>query len=756
MTKKHVAWFKELSHDDIPIAGGKGANLGEMTQAKIPVPNGFVVTSNAYYDFVEYYNLAPQIKKIITTCNVDDPRELESTAKKIQDLIRKNPLPEDTAIEVMKSYRELSGNYSLTNVPVAVRSSATAEDLPDASFAGQQETYLNVVGEANVVKRVQDCWASLFTPRAIFYREKQKYDHMKVGIAVPVQKLVNSLISGIMFTANPVTNDKTKIIVEAIWGLGEYIVQGKITPEQYIVNKSDWTIDSKEYIEQTVQLIRGPNETKEVPVAKSLQKANKLSLKEALEIARLGQRVHNHYGKPQDIEFALDQDRKIYIVQSRPITTLDTSKKQEAFNIIAPILVKGQPASPGVGTGKVVILKSPKEIERAQKGDVLVTEMTSPDFVPAMRRVAAIVTNSGGQTSHAAIVSRELGVPCIVGAKGATKILREGQIVTVDATKGNVHPAQIGMDTSRNDEDNKKARIKTATKLYVNLGEPDLAEDMAKRDVDGVGLLRAEFMMANIGVHPKHVLAEGKRDEYIKTLAHEILKFAKAFDPRPIIYRATDFKSNEYKHLKWGSRYEPDEPNPLLGFRGAARYIVNKEVFEMELEAIKLIRNKHGYKNLHLMIPFVRSPDELRKTKQIVSDAGLLRTPSFKLFMMCELPTNVIQLEEFIKVGIGGVSIGSNDLTMLILGTDRDNSEVANAYNEMDPAVLWCLERTVKTCVKHGISCSICGQAPSNHPELAEKLVEWGVTGISVSPDAITRTREIIAWAEKKRVSAKR
>ncbi len=754
--KKIVAWFSELDHNDISIAGGKGANLGEMSKIKIPIPDGFVVTSKAYYEFASHYQLAPHIKKILSACDVNDPHQLANSAQKIQDIIKKNPLPDYIANEIMLSYKQLSKNYGLKDVPVAVRSSATAEDLPDASFAGQQETFLNVIGESNVVKRVQDCWASLFTPRAIFYREKQKYDHMKVGIAVPIQKLVNSLVSGIMFTANPVTNDKTKIIVEAIWGLGEYIVQGKITPEQYIIDKSSWTISSRESVEQDIQLIRGKHETVEVPVPKNLKKAQKLTPKEAIAIAKMGQNLHNHYCKPQDIEFAIDQDRKVYIVQARPITTLTNTKNTENSNIIAPILVKGQPASPGIGTGKVVILKSPKEIERAQKGDILVTEMTSPDYVPAMRRVAAIVTNSGGQTSHAAIVSRELGVPCIVGAKGATKVLHEGQIVTVDATKGNVHPAQVGMDTSRNDEDNKKVRTKTATKLYVNLGEPELAESMSKRDVDGIGLLRAEFMMANIGVHPKHIIAEGKQKQYINTLAKELLKFASAFSPRPIIYRATDFKTNEYKHLKWGNRYEPEEPNPLLGFRGAARYIVNKEVFEMELEAIKQVRNKHGYKNIHIMIPFVRSPEELKKTKQIVTDAGLVRSPSFKLYMMCELPTNVIQLEEFIKVGIDGVSIGSNDLTMLILGTDRDNSEVANTYNEMDPAVLWCLERTVKTCVKHGITCSICGQAPSNHPELAQMLVNWGVTAISVSPDAITRTREIIVDAEKKRTNAKR
>ncbi len=386
--------------------------------------------------------------------------------------------------------------------------------------------------------------------------------------------------------------------------------------------------------------------------------------------------------------------------------------------------------------------------------------MTTPDFVPAMKKVNGIVTDKGGQTSHAAIVSRELGVPCVVGTKTATKEFKEGDIITINGTTGQVWKGNL-INENQNSSTNKLKNystnklIKTATKVYVNLGEPDLADTMAQRNVDGIGLLRAEFMMANIGMHPKYMIAQGRQKEFTLQLAKDLLKFCKAFNPRPVIYRASDFKTNEYRHLKWGKLYEPEEPNPLMGFRGASRYIQSQDVFAMELEAIKIVRNKYGYKNLWLMIPFVRTPHELSEVKKIVSQNGLIRSPSFKFFMMAEIPSNVILLDKFIDVGIDGISIGSNDLTMLTLGLDRDNSEVAPTFNEMDPAVLWSLKRLITKSRKRGISCSICGQAPSNYPELVEKLVKWGATSISVSPDAIDATREIVAQAEKKKITQK-
>lgn len=759
MKNQDILWFNEIKYEDVALTGGKGANLGEMYNLGIPVPNGFVVTASAYFQFIKENNLKPAIENILKITDVDQPDQLLTASKKIRNIIKKAPINQQLSIDIMKAYKKLSDFGGLKNVAVAVRTSATSEDSSEASFAGQGDTFLNVIGETNVIHRVRDCWSSLFTPRSIYYQVKKNYDHFKIGVAVPVQKLIDSEISGICFTTNPVTNEKNQIIVETIWGLGEYIVQGKITPDQYIVDKNNWKVISENHVHQNIQLIRSKkHETKEVPVPRSKQKKKKIDSAMAIKIAKIGQKLHSHYGKPQDIEFAIDRG-KLYIVQTRPITTIVSNQKtlDNQSKIDKKPDLTGEQASPGTASGIVVIINNPKEIDRAQKGQILVTTMTTPDFVPAMKKVSGIITDRGGQTSHAAIVSRELGVPCVVGTKIATKMFKEGDIVTLNGTTGEIWKGDLTNKNIGSEPIIKKVASdkKTATKIYVNLGEPDLAETISKRNVDGVGLLRAEFMLANIGIHPKRIIAEGKEKEYINQLAKEMVKFCKSFNPRPVVYRATDFKTNEYRSLKWGALYEPEEPNPLMGFRGASRYTASPDVFYMELEAIKKVRNEYGYKNLWLMIPFVRTPKELSDVKKIVASAGLIRSPSFKFFMMAEIPSNVILLDKFIDVGIDGISIGSNDLTMLTLGLDRDNSEVAKSFNEMDPAVLWSLKRLITKSKKRGILCSICGQAPSNYPELVAKLVKWGVTSISVSPDAIDATRDVVAWAERRKISKK-
>lgn len=755
MKAKEILWFKDIHYEDIAQVGGKGANLGEMYNIGIPVPNGFVVTSQAYYRFIEENSLKQKLKDILKSTDLDQPDQLLAASKKIKKTIKQGTMNHETAVGIMMAYKKLSDLGETKNIPVAVRSSATAEDLPDASFAGQQETFLNVVGEANVVERVKDCWASLFTPRAIFYREKKHFDHFTAAVAVPIQKLINSDVSGVMFTINPVSNDKKQIMIETVWGLGEYIVQGTVTPDQHIVDKTTWKITSYHNNPQEIALIRSAeHETKEVKVPASRKNKAKISDKIAIELAKIGQKLQSHYGKPQDIEFAIYKD-KIFIVQARPITTISTNKKTlEHQNTITQLPdLKGEQASPGMVAGKVVIIKSPTQINRIKKGDILVTTMTTPDFVPAMKKAAGIITDKGGQTSHAAIVSRELGVPCVVGTKTATKDLKEGDFVTLNGATGEVWFGDLTKEMiNLHQEVGSHKKIITATKVYVNLGEPELAQKISEKHVDGVGLLRAEFMIANIGVHPKRMISEGRQKEYTDKLANGILKFCKSFSPRPVIYRATDFKTNEYRFLKWGSLYEPEEPNPMLGFRGAIRYINSPDVFMMELEAIKQVRNKYGFKNLWLMIPFCRTPQELIEVKKIILQAGLLRTPSFRLLMMVEIPSNIIMLDEFIDVGIDGISIGSNDLTMLTLGLDRDNGEVAKAFDEMNPAVLKSFKKAITTAKKRGITSGICGQAPSNHPDLVEKLVKWGVTSISVSPDVIDSTREVVAWAEKRRL----
>lgn len=741
MSKKYCIFFKDLSSKSLKIAGGKGANLGEMVNAKIPVPNGFVVTSDSYYLFLEKSSLKHKIKTELKDLDIQDTKKLEKAAKNIKKAILSAQVPKEVEGEIIKSYHHLTGNYDLD---VAVRSSATAEDLPDASFAGQQDTYLNVSGSKDVVKNVLKCWASLFGARAIYYRQEQGFDHFKVGIAVPVQLMVQSEVSGIMFTLNPITNDANQISIEAAFGLGQPVVSGELTPDQYIINKKNFKIVSKNVVSQDWQ------DTKKgrIKISAEYKKKQKLADKLIVELAKLGAKIEKHYKRPQDIEWAY-ANKKLFIVQSRPVTTLKIKTDDVTIDIgNKDLILTGISASPGIGVGEVKILKSPKELNKVKKGDVLVTKMTDPDYVPAMKKAVAIITDKGGRTSHAAIVSRELGVPCVVGSEMATKILKEGEQVTVNGYKGLIYEGDKSLELGEKKEDYEHKNAKTATKLYLNLGEPGLAKEMSKKRVDGVGLLRAEFMIANIGTHPKKYIADGKGKKFTKELEKGLLKFAKAFNPRPVIYRATDFKTNEYKSLKGGAKYEGDEENPLIGYRGASRYVEDTDVFQLEVEAIKNIRNKHGYKNLHLMIPFVRTVKEFTEVKKLVNSWGLRRSADFKLWMMVEIPSNVILLEDFIKVGMDGVSIGSNDLTMLTLGVDRDNSKISANYNELDSAVLYLIEKTVRTCAKNNITCSICGQAPSNYPKLTQMLVNWGITSVSVAPDVIDKTRHIIYMAE--------
>ncbi|MFC1654023.1 phosphoenolpyruvate synthase, partial [Patescibacteria group bacterium] len=553
----HIVWYKDTSRKDIPLVGGKGANLGEMTRAGIPVPDGFSVSAPAYYYFLEKNDLRKEIKKALTGLDANNSKDLETRSKKVRQLILNAKMPEDLAEEIVKAYEK----FPSKNQEVAVRSSATAEDLPDASFAGQQATYLNISGKKDLVETVQKCWASLFTDRAVFYRTEKKFNHFKVGIAVPVQMMVQSEVSGVMFTINPVNNDKSVVVVESVWGLGELIVQGAVTPDHFEIDRKTWKIVNKQISSQEVQLTKKKGITKQIPVPSTKVSKQKVSDSVILRVAKLGQRLQDHYKFPQDIEWAYEKG-KVYIVQTRPITTMDAV---ESIGESASIdgtppkpLVSGAAASPGIISGKVKVLKSHKENERVKQGDILVTSMTTPDFVPAMKRAAAIVTDEGGQTSHAAIVSRELGVPCIVGTGQATKKLKPGQLITVDSVKGHVYSGELKVKRTKISlpGDIKSIRdIKTKTKVYVNLGEPELAHQISQKYVDGVGLLRAEFIISEyIGAHPRYLLEKGKRKFFINKLAEGLAEFCEAFGQRPIIYRTTDFKSNEYKGLKGGEK----------------------------------------------------------------------------------------------------------------------------------------------------------------------------------------------------------
>ena len=597
--KKPIVWFEEVDKNEVGLVGGKGANLGEMTRAKFPIPYGFIITSQAYFEFIKKNSLGGEIKKALHGLNPSRPDELQHASKTVKRLIISATLPADLAKQIITYYdnlqmkeqkyftahlgflNQVGGRIKSIYSPpsVAVRSSATAEDLPSASFAGQQETYLNIKGEAQLLQKVKECFASLFTERAIFYREEQKFDHFKVGLAVVVQRLIESDHSGVAFSVDPISHDKNKIIIEAIRGLGEYIVSGKVTPDHYEVDKRSFILTGKQIKYQNLMLLKAHNKNREVRLGVDEGKKQKITDDEITKIAMLVKDIEKHYFFPQDIEWAIE-NRKIYITQSRPITTLGKSGSSGVGLTETPILM-GSPASPGLGTGPVKILLTPKEINKVNQGDILVAPQTNPDYVPAMKKAAAIVTEKGGRTSHAAIVSRELGIPAVVGAERATKILKEGMVVTVNGQAGEVYKGKIANKSKVEKPKSTAKKLKTVTKIYVNMAQPSEAERVAKLDADGVGLLRAEFIIADIGVHPKEFIKNKKEDVFINRLTRELMKFAVPFNPRPVIYRATDFKTNEYRNLKGGALYEPKEENPMLGFRGAYRYITNPDVFYM-------------------------------------------------------------------------------------------------------------------------------------------------------------------------------
>ena len=749
-----LLWFSEVDSGDLALAGGKGANLGEMTQRGVPVPPGFVVSVVSYQKFLTDNGLDARLSDILGGVDVYHSSNLVDVARTAQEAILSAPMPPDLSVEITDAYRALGEG------PVAVRSSATAEDLPDASFAGQQRTYLNVEGIDQVLETVKGCWASLFEARAIFYRAEQNFDQLGVGIAVPVQRMVQSEISGVMFTAEPNRSDRTKVFIEAVYGLGESVVSGAVTPDSYLIQKDGMEILEKRLVPQSRMLTRNPNAigaddlNHEIDVPAEQSRTYKLTDSQITEVAQFGLTLEEAYSHPQDIEWAIEGNT-FYITQTRPITTLSSVGESEGLEVdesAYPMLLQGTPASPGSATGTVVVLpkideSSLDQLGRVKDGDVLVTEMTTPDYVPAMKRAKAIITDHGGRTAHAAIISRELSIPCTVGTGAATTTLTDGQIVTVDGSTGRVYEGAVPGAGAEINEDNAAENLRTKTNVYVNLAEPDLADVIAARNVDGVGLLRAEFIVARIGEHPRLMIEEGRGEEYTQKVVDGLMKFAAAFDPRPVIYRTTDFKTNEYRNLRGGDRYEPEEENPMIGYRGAGRYVKEPDIFALEIEAVRRVRAKHP--NLHVMIPFVRTVDELVHTKSLLEQYGLRRGDNgFKLWMMAEVPSNVILLEEFIKVGIDGVSIGSNDLTQLVLGVDRDSAILADDFDERNEAVMRALETIVTTAARLGVTCGICGQAPSFFPDLTAKLVEWGITSVSVSPDVINHTRRIVHEVE--------
>lgn len=758
-----VQWFKDLRREDISLVGGKCAHLGELFgHIGVPVPNGFAVSAYAYQVFLKKTQAGKKINSLLSDMDMADMESLRDVSRKIRKHVESLSMSRQIERAILEAYRELCEQIGKKNVAVAVRSSATAEDLPGASFAGQQDTFLNVT-QKTLLKSVQRCWSSLFTPRAIVYRKEKGFSHDEVLISVAVQEMVSSKVSGVMFTLEPVSGDKDKVVINASWGLGEAIVSGRVTPDEYVVEKDTFRILDKQVFKKGKQIVsdkRGG--TKWATVPKGIQDRPALTDEAIIRLAKYGVQIETHYGVPQDIEWAVDEDGRILILQARPETVHSAGgemKKEERRDFVEQdILVRGLGVSPGQGSGKAKTILDVKDTSNLKNGDVLVSEMTTPDWVPAMKIASAVVTNLGGKTCHAAIVSRELGIPCVVGTENATKVLKDGEMITVDGRRGLVFKG-IAVE-----QEAVKAPVApldlsgqaiTATKVYVNLSIPEIAKKVAQEtNADGVGLLRAEHLMLGIGKHPRLLLEEGGNQVMIDTFSRGIGQVAEAFFPRPVVYRFLDFKPDEFLELPGGEKYERDHvgPNPMIGYRGQYRYMKEDDIYRLELRSIRQARETMGFTNIWVMLPFVRTLRVFRETVKIMRQEGLdhRANPDFQLWIMVEVPSACFMIDEFCREGIDGVSFGTNDLTMLILGVDRNDASVQELYDERNLGVLRAIAYTIAVCKKHGVSTSICGQAPSVYPDYLEFMIRCGCTSISVNPDAVVPSRRNIAMIEQK------
>ena len=786
MKKKYILWFKEINIKDVPIVGGKNASLGEMyrhlSKKGVNVPNGFAISAQAYFYFLKKGKIKNTIQGILSKFNPKSIKSFQKAGKEIRKLILETPLPEDLEKDIIKNYKKLCKIYKQDDLDVAVRSSATAEDLPSASFAGQHETYLNVRGEEELLKAVKNSYASLFTDRAIMYREEKGFKHMDIGLSAGVQKMVRSDLasSGVMFTLDTETGFPNIVLINSIFGIGEMIVKGLITPDEFYVFKPTLKQGYKAIIRKDLgrktkkYIYHKKNGLKEVVVSEKDQLKFSLSDDEILTLAKWGIIIEEHYSKiqkkwmPQDIEWAKDgKTGELFIVQSRPETvhSIKTNiyREYKIKTAKKPIL-NGIAIGNKIGTGKVHIIKNASKLSEFKKGEVLVTKMTDPDWTSVFPMASAIITDEGSKTCHAAIISRELGVPCIVGTIEATKILKNGQEVTVDCTQGLDGKIFDGKVPFKIKEYNFKKFPKIKTKIMINIGAPEIAFATSFLPNDGVGLAREEFIIAEkIRIHPlalyhyrklksKEIIKKinemtvehkDKKEYFIKELAEGIAQIAAAFYPKEVIVRFSDFKTNEYRNLIGGELFEQeDEANPMLGFRGACRYIDPqfKPAFLMECEAIKRVRKVFGLKNVSIMVPFCRTVKEGKQVKTLIQKSGLLNNDKPpKLYVMCEIPSNVILINEFLDI-FDGMSIGSNDLTQLTLGMDRDNAVIQKIGDERNKAVKKMVAEVIKVCKKRKKYVGICGQAPSDFPEFAKFLTREGIESMSLNPDMVIKT----------------
>jgi pyruvate,water dikinase len=771
-SKALVLWFDDVRNNDVPIVGGKNASLGEMIHAGLPVPNGFAVTAYSYEKFIEEKQIAKKIyaviKEVVTDPN--DPKQYEVASKRIRELIESTPMPKDIEEAIREAYKQLNKRFNLKDTFVAVRSSATAEDLPDASFAGQQETYLNVKGQDDLIDKVVKCWSSLFTPRAIFYRTEKNFAHEKVFISVGVQKMVNSRAAGVMFTINPVTGNRNEIVIEGNYGLGESVVSGAVNPDDFVVDKTAMEIKERRIARKTIKYIRDPEtgQTIHLDIPPEQQREVCVSDEEIMALAELAIKIEKHYGKPMDIEWAIDQDLSypgnIFLVQARPETvwskTMEAQvdskgKVEEKLTVVVKGLSAGKRGY-GFGTAKVA-LTTDEAASMMKKGDVLVTDMTNPDFVPYMKIASAIVTDKGGITSHAAIVSRELNIPCVVGTETATQTMKTGKEYTVDSRNGIIYEGILKQDpeaaTTVLHTVDAPAPV-TATKIYMNLAIPDKIEEYKNLPFQGIGLMRTEFIFADyVKEHPLYLIETGQNQKLVDKFAEGVAIVARAIQPRIVVVRFSDFKTNEYRDLKGGEKYEIVEENPMLGWRGCSRYISKwyEKAFRLECQAIKKCRTEWGLKNVYVMLPMVRTLWEAKQVLEIMRQEGLERSRDFKIWFMAETPSIAIMADEFSKL-VDGFSIGSNDMTQGVLMIDRDSERLGQMgyFDERDPAVKRIIAHLITVAHENGCTVSICGEGPSNLPDFCEFLVRAGIDSISVNNDAVASTRRNVAGIEQK------
>ena len=746
MTDDMVVWLEEVGKEDIAIVGGKGASLGEMLRAELPVPAGFAVTAQAFRRFIDENGIGEELFSSLEI-NVDDAETLKEAERKAKKLINGAKIPEDIEKSIRDKYRELCGRKG-EEVFVAVRSSATAEDLPDASFAGQQDTFLNIKGDANVIEAVKKCWASLYGARAIYYRVKQGFEHSKVNLCAVVQMMVDAEKAGVMFSSHPSTGEPLTII-EAAWGLGESVVSGAVSPDYYVIDRRIKKIQERKIASKNIQHIRDlkTGRTVELPVPDDKKNAKVLEDEEILKLVELGEVVEDLYGIPQDVEWAI-MDHEFFMLQSRPITTIK-KKKDTKEKAAMSALLEGLGASPGIACGEAKLISDASELGKVKDGDILVAVMTTPDMVPAMKRAAAIVTDEGGMTCHAAIVSRELGCPAVVGTRKATELLSDGMMITVDGEKGLVFEGKKEVQAAPESQTRAsvsftKSKPLTATEVKVNVSIPEATARALETQADGVGLLRIEHMILGLPKHPKQYIKEGNADEYVNELVSRIQTVVDAFYPKPVWVRTLDAPTDEFRAME-GGEGEPIEPNPMLGYRGIRRDLIDTEHFELEVRAFRELI-KRGYSNMGIMIPLVQHPSELRRAKEFMRSKGL-DIDKTDIGIMVEIPAAALIIDQFIAVGLDFVSFGTNDLTQYTLAVDRNNEHIAHLYNEMHPAVMKLIEHVIVECNKAGVKTSICGQAGSN-PKVAKRLVELGITSISANIDAVEAVREMVARTE--------